>query len=136
MSETWFAGNASRADSGKLENRIYAASFKKSDVYFPLVWDTSIRYVSADDVTGFYNARRTIQLSLGEAGKQPVPGHVTLRLGGKTVADLDVTSTVSLTLAGAKTYQAAVTPAGAAAPVQREFAVGDAKDQIVNLAIK
>jgi hypothetical protein len=133
LSETWFAGNAARADDGKLENRIYAASFRKTDVYFPLVWDMSIRYVCADDVTAFYTSRRTVQLKLkGDEASN----HLTVRLAGKIVADLDARSAATLTLAGGKTYQATITQAGADEQVKQDFAVGDAKDQVITLVGK
>lgn len=52
--EVWFSEIASKANSTKPEHRIYATSFKKTDLMMPLVWDKSIDYVYALDVTGNY----------------------------------------------------------------------------------
>jgi len=124
LSQTWFAGNASKADPSRVENRIYAASFKKNDVFFPLVWDMSIRYVSADDVTAFYIMRRSLKINF-EGIKIPV--HLTMRLAGKIVADMDVNSTASIVLAGNKTYQMSVTtPSGRG--INREIKLDDTND--------
>jgi alpha-galactosidase len=135
LSETWFAGNASKADDSHLENRIYAASFKKTDIFFPLVWDMSIRYVSAVDRTPFYTTRRTVKLNLNDAKNNAASGHVTLRLAGNIVADLDVNSTASLTLAGGKTYQATILPSGSSAAITREVKVDESPSPTVNLLV-
>ncbi len=52
----WFKGDASKADDTKPEHRIYASSFKKTGLAFPLVWDLSIQWVPAVNVTARYTA--------------------------------------------------------------------------------
>jgi predicted peptidase len=50
----WFVGNASQAKKDTPEHAIYAASFKKSDQHFPLVWAVEKRTVPAENVTDRY----------------------------------------------------------------------------------
>lgn len=57
LDRTWFVENASHADASTPEHRIYAASWRKTGTPFLLVWDPSIRYVSAVDVTARYAAK-------------------------------------------------------------------------------
>ena len=55
---------------------IYAASFKPADSYFPLVWDMSIRYVHAANVTDRYTSLYRAQLAATPADGS----HVDLRV--------------------------------------------------------
>ena len=50
----WFAGDAAAANDEKAEHRIYASSFKQTGIAFPLVWDRSISWVPAVNVTDRY----------------------------------------------------------------------------------
>ena len=50
----WFAGDAAAANNAKAEHRIYASSFKRTGVSFPLVWDLSLDWVPAVNVTDRY----------------------------------------------------------------------------------
>lgn len=52
----WFKGDASKADDTKPEHRIYASSFKKTGIAFPLVWAPQINWVPAVNVTARYTA--------------------------------------------------------------------------------
>lgn len=52
----WFKGDASKADDTKPEHRIYASSFKKTGLAFPLVWAPQINWVPAINVTARYTA--------------------------------------------------------------------------------
>lgn len=135
LSDTWFAGNASRADDSRVENRIYAASFKKTNMFFPLVWDMSIRYVNAEDRTLFYTTKRTVKVTLTDAKGDATAAHLTLRRGGMIVADMDVKGAASLTLAGNQDYQAAITPEGAPKAILRDFKLDETKDPTVNLLV-
>lgn len=51
---TWFNGRAAEADPDVAEHRIYAASFARTPVSFPLVWAEDVEYVHAVDVTADY----------------------------------------------------------------------------------
>jgi predicted peptidase len=50
----WFVGNAAEAKKDSLEHAIYAASFRKGKVYFPLVWARGNKDVPAENVTDHY----------------------------------------------------------------------------------
>ncbi|MDR1755906.1 MAG: transglutaminase-like domain-containing protein [Culturomica sp.] len=50
----WFFADAGKAVKGDSVYAIYASSFQPADTYFPLVWDSTIRYVHAEDVTDRY----------------------------------------------------------------------------------
>jgi hypothetical protein len=50
----WFCGDAAKAQKEVPKHAIYASSFKKTTVSFPLVWDLSIQWVSAVNVTERY----------------------------------------------------------------------------------
>jgi hypothetical protein len=52
----WFAGDAAKATRDDPEHAIYAASFKKTGIHFPLVWDRKSREVPAENVTDRYTA--------------------------------------------------------------------------------
>lgn len=58
LDQTWFMEKAKTADKSKPEHRIYAVSFKKTNTSFPLVWDPSINWVNALDVTDSYTGKR------------------------------------------------------------------------------
>ena len=64
----WFVGDAAQAKKDSLEHAIYAASFKKSKVYFPLVWDQDKKDVPAENVTERY-AKKEAPSSLPETAK-------------------------------------------------------------------
>jgi hypothetical protein len=50
----WFTDKAAEADVENFKNRIYAVSFRKTDVNFPAAWDDELDYISAEDVTVNY----------------------------------------------------------------------------------
>jgi poly(3-hydroxybutyrate) depolymerase len=50
----WFVANAAEAKKDSLEHAIYAASFRKGKVYFPLVWARGNKDVPAENVTDRY----------------------------------------------------------------------------------
>ena len=69
------------ADAGKaikedLRKAVYAASYKPTGTYFPLVWDMDIRYVHAENVTDRYTALYRAQLSAVASSDK----HVALRV--------------------------------------------------------
>lgn len=57
LDEAWFIGNAASAKRDHPWHAIYAVSFQKTPEKFPLVWDPSIDYVHAVNVTDRYTAR-------------------------------------------------------------------------------
>ena len=56
LNHGWFVGDASRAKKDSRLHAIYATSFKKTDVTFPLVWARRNKSVYAVNVTSYYNA--------------------------------------------------------------------------------
>ena len=77
----WFKGDAAKADDSDPRHRIYASSFKKTGLAFPLVWDRRIDWVNAVNVTDRYTG--AVKL---EAGKVRVLIRVLDRPQGKRVA--------------------------------------------------
>jgi hypothetical protein len=53
----WFAGNASKAVKEDPDHAIYATSFQKTGLSFPLPWAGKVDYVSAVNVTERYAAK-------------------------------------------------------------------------------
>lgn len=73
---SWFLTDAGKAIKEDVRKAIYAASFKPTGCYFPLVWDENIRYVHAENVTDRYTSLYRAQLSA-----MPADGsHVALRV--------------------------------------------------------
>lgn len=76
LDQSWFLTNAGKAIKEDVRKAIYAASFKPTGCYFPLVWDENIRYVHAENVTDRYTSLYRAQLSA-----MPADGsHVALRV--------------------------------------------------------
>lgn len=76
LDQSWFLTDAGKAIKEDVRKAIYAASFKPTDCYFPLVWDEDIRYVHAENVTDCYTSLYRAQLSA-----MPADGsHVALRV--------------------------------------------------------
>jgi hypothetical protein len=55
----WFVGNAAEAKKESFEHAIYAASFQKTKIHFPLVWEMKNREVPAENVTDRYAKKTT-----------------------------------------------------------------------------
>ena len=76
LDQSWFLTDAGKAIKEDVRKAIYAASFKPTGCYFPLVWDENIRYVHAENVTDRYTSLYRAQLSA-----TPADGtHVALRV--------------------------------------------------------
>lgn len=76
LDQSWFLTDAGKAIKEDVRKAIYAASFKPTDYYFPLVWDENIRYVHAENVTDRYTSLYRAQLSATPADDK----HVALRV--------------------------------------------------------
>lgn len=74
LDHAWFSGRAAQAIKESRLHAIYAVSFKKTDLPFPMVWARRLTYVSAVNVTERYTAKT-------EEGKAPSKA-----AGGKTSA--------------------------------------------------
>lgn len=54
LDRAWFLADAGKADKNDPEHAIYASSFQPTGISFPLVWDSTIMYVPAENVTDRY----------------------------------------------------------------------------------
>lgn len=78
MNHGWLLAKAIKADSTNWLNRIYATSYQPTTLFFPLVWDYTIRYVYGVDVTQFY-----IDLAKSQLKKSDTDREVTVDLVDK-----------------------------------------------------
>lgn len=76
LDQSWFLTDAGKAIKEDVRKAIYAASFKPTGCYFPLVWDENIRYVHAENVTDRYTSLYRAQLAATPADGS----HVALRV--------------------------------------------------------
>ncbi len=107
LDQTWFLGNASKADPTRPEHRIYASSFKKTGLSFPLIWDESIHYVQAEDVTQSYLKRVPVKLEFLERLNGPhANAHLTLHFKSQLIADIELNGATNLILSGGQEYEA------------------------------
>lgn len=54
LDQAWFVGRAATAKRDDVMNAIYAVSYQHTPIHFPLVWDRSIDYIYAVNVTDRY----------------------------------------------------------------------------------
>ncbi len=101
LNKAWFTNKCSTAADHRVWfHRIYATSFRKTGVSFPLVWDMSIQWVQATDVTLFYTSPCKAKVGFkGEGEKE-----ITAYLNGKVVAVGRGVKSARLSLAGGLTY--------------------------------
>lgn len=78
----WFAGDASKALADVPRHAIYASSFKKTGTSFPLVWDRTLDWVNAVNVTDRYTAAA----KPAPEGKAQLLVRVLTKTGGPRVA--------------------------------------------------
>ncbi len=95
----WFTHDASLARKDMPQHAIYASSFQKTGLAFPLVWAENIQWVPAVNVTDRYtkvvsadaSKTRLLVRVLDGAGKRVI-AHITLREVGKPAILLDGSS--------------------------------------------
>ncbi len=91
LDHAWFEHDASQALKDKPRYSIYATSFKKTGLQFPMDWAPRLSYVSAENVTDNYTPK-SATAAAPEAGKIRVLVKVLDQLAGKRV-DAKVTVT-------------------------------------------
>jgi len=128
LNKTWFEGRAQAADESQLIHRIYATRFRRSETWFPLVWDRKVRYVAADDVTRFYTKRRRVTFE-----NSGPPLRMTVRRGGRIVAASVVQDKTSVVLAGDSEYDLHVVAVDGGTPAVRRFRLDDSQEQTIGL---
>ncbi len=70
LNEAWFFADAGKADKNDRQHAIFATSFAPAEDYFPLVWDSTIYYVHAKNVTERYvQLYRAYESALLDDGK-------------------------------------------------------------------
>ncbi|MBT3296185.1 MAG: hypothetical protein HN383_13010 [Verrucomicrobia bacterium] len=69
LNNGWFVDKASKQDGSEPQNAIYAASFKKSDAHFPLVWNRGSKAVHALNITPRYAASSARVISIADVEK-------------------------------------------------------------------
>jgi hypothetical protein len=112
LDKTWFMDNASKAEPTDPIHRIYATAFRRGTTHFPLVWDETIDWVSAEDVTQSYLARTTIRVKTPGAPAAET-ARVRLTFNDDLVAQyVDEGQGQELTLSGGQTYEAQLLRAG------------------------
>jgi hypothetical protein len=79
VNHAWFAGAAAEADPDSRIHSIYAASFRRTETHFPLVWDMSRRDVPALNVTRRYTDAIDVRFRAVDAKEQPVAGTLRVR---------------------------------------------------------
>jgi hypothetical protein len=57
LNRGWFVGDAAQAQKDSFEHAIYAASFQKTKIHFPLVWNMRGKDVPAENVTERYTKK-------------------------------------------------------------------------------
>jgi Transglutaminase-like superfamily len=94
----WFVGAASQAKKDVPEHAIYAASFKKTEQHFPLVWAMRNKDVPAENVTDRYAKPAPkaetfrVQVKVTDAAKKRVAVAVSVTATGDTKKRFDGTS--------------------------------------------
>lgn len=56
LNDTWFAQRAAFANNSDWKYQIYAVSYKKTDLNFPVLWDSTADYVYAQNLTSKYQS--------------------------------------------------------------------------------
>ncbi len=102
LDETWFIGNASKADETDPMKRIYASSFRKTGIHFPLIWNRSAKWVEAEDVTRWYTRRRSVSI---EPDAQDAGNTLQIRLKDRIVAQVPLEGPKKLDLPHGETLK-------------------------------
>ena len=154
--ESWFLERAGKADVNNPKQWIYAASFKKTNLPFPLVWDENIKDVYSENVTDRYiklykeelarknpEGKVVVQLIMLKnkacsiAGNNRVKEEVTIYSDGEEIAtdytsgpNDDMNRYFNATLEKNKTYTLSFKNKDGF-PVKKEFHVGADNQQII-----
>jgi transglutaminase-like putative cysteine protease/pimeloyl-ACP methyl ester carboxylesterase len=148
----WFKHDAEQALKDVPQHAIYASSFAKTGLSFPLVWARDVQYVSAVNVTEHYtpkttppaetNQIRLLVKVLDRPAGQRVATKVIVTEAGNDAAQLEGTSrgetadlndVLPFTLARDRTYEVRVE--AAERTVQREFHPGSNAQEVLLLTL-
>jgi pimeloyl-ACP methyl ester carboxylesterase len=149
LDHAWFENDAAQAQTDSLVHAIYAASFRKTDVKFPLVWTPKGKEVSAENVTDRYarsEPKKTdmtrIMIRVWDAGRTrrlAVPVAVLDRQDAGRVwrgesrgETADTNNLLTFDLPAGRTYTLRVEKP---APVEQQFTTGTGKQQVIEVDI-
>lgn len=96
LNKSWFLADAGKADPSKPIHWIYATSFKPTGLSFPCVWDESIKYVPAENVTDRYINLYQQQLAGGELKEGEVIVDVVLYKSNSTEGDQRISEKIEV----------------------------------------
>ena len=100
LDQAWFIGRASTAKRDDLKHAIYAVSFQRTPLKFPLVWDRSVDYISAVNVTDRYT---NIGFKVPEGTQMVSFRAVDTKSSTRVIAELKLFDTTDTLIAEAKT---------------------------------
>lgn len=101
LNHSWFVADAGKADREKPLHWIYATSWKPAGLAFPCVWDSSVQYVHARNVTDFYIDVYEKQFTEKKPANDEVILNIVLyRTAGSTDSNDRVLKRISLTKDG------------------------------------
>ena len=60
LNRGWFVGAASKANKSNWKHSIYATSWKKTGIHFPMVWDVESKQINAFNVTDRYTGKNNL----------------------------------------------------------------------------
>jgi hypothetical protein len=124
FNKTWFNDLAAKADDSQIEQRIHAASFRKTDEPFVLVWDPTCKDFPAIDVTGYYVNRHKLNVNVVDHDGKPAEGIVRVRHDGVLIAQGSGTK-ASFELAADAGYAVDVSSAGGSSAPKSVRVPGD-----------
>ena len=84
----WFVGDAAQAKKDVAEHAIYAASFKKTQQHFPLVWARRNKSVPAENVTDHYAKSAGTKPDTGRSAEAIKALRTAVEAGPEAVAEL------------------------------------------------
>lgn len=145
----WFAGDAAKADDSRMEHRIYASSFQRTGMAFPLPWDGRIQWVNAVNVTARYvpaakptGQPRLLVRVIDKATGQRVAAKVTLRAksgegtvltGTSSDENVDLNRMVGFAVTPGREYRVDVEHHGVR--VERTVSASGEAEQVVTLTV-
>ncbi len=136
LDKAWFTAQAAAARASHPAHRIYATSFARTGMPFPLLWDLRVRYVPAVDVTPFYTTRRKVTFHVtNKPTGQPAAALLTIRRAGRLVARTTVDGSATLILAGGLTYQLQAKAPDGSQTVEQTVSVSAEADQVVDVPL-
>ncbi len=132
LNSGWFVGNAAAADPDHPMHRIYAASYKQTNMHFPLVWKMRSTEVPAHNITHFYTQRRPVKFTFLGEGDQPIDAVITVYHDGAIAAHGAISAEAEpFLIAGGQTYT--VTIQAGSERIQQKVTVPNDEQPVVVL---